>query len=74
MVATHLSTIRGALEAFTCGTLVASGPCPRGRDGALAIGVTETVSVKSKPGIVVLAEDRPAVSGVTGSCAPWLAS
>ena len=38
------------------GTLVAPGPCPRGKDGALTIGVTETVSVKSKPAIVALAE------------------
>jgi RHS repeat-associated protein len=38
------------------GTLVAPGPCPRGKDGGLAIGITETVSVKSKPAIVALAE------------------
>jgi RHS repeat-associated protein len=38
------------------GTLVTPGPCPRGKDGALTIGLTETVSVKSKPAIVALAE------------------
>ena len=38
------------------GTLVAPGPCSRGKGGALTIGVTETVSVKSKSALVALAE------------------
>jgi RHS repeat-associated protein len=50
------------------GTLVTPGPCPRGKDGALAIGVTETVSVRSKPAIVALAEGiapwAPVVNGI----------
>jgi RHS repeat-associated protein len=37
------------------GTLVNKGPCSRGKDGALTTGVTETVSVKLKAPIVVLA-------------------
>src|SRR5262249_17073458 len=39
------------------------GPCPRGKDGALTIDVTETVSVKSKPALVAIAEGISAGAG-----------
>jgi RHS repeat-associated protein len=38
------------------GTLITSGPCPRGKDGALTFGAAETVSVRSKSQMLILAE------------------
>jgi RHS repeat-associated protein len=46
------------------GTMVAAGACPRGKDGALVIGISETVSVKPSPSNTAQSTRAPFLDGL----------